>query len=135
MLANKLHINMTKCAYMHFSPKTTKKFQHDDTEYTLTLHNTPMSKVTQTKFLGVIIDDKLTWEPHINYLNKKLACSAGTLNRIKDNSPKHLHKVLYHRGHPYRTSAKFSDFLTPSPSRLQVSEFCDPPPPWTSASR
>ena len=65
MLANKLHINMSKCVYMHFSPKTSRTSEYDDTEYTLTLHNTPIPKVTQTKFLGVIIDHKLTWEPHI----------------------------------------------------------------------
>ena len=56
MLANKLHINMSKCTYMHFSPKTTKTSEPDDTDYTLTLHNTPLTKVTQTKFLGIIID-------------------------------------------------------------------------------
>ena len=33
---------------------------------------------------------------YINYLNKKLACSAGMLNHIKDNIPTHLHKTLYH---------------------------------------
>ena len=38
----------------------------------------------------------MTWEPHINHLNKKLTCIAGTLNRIKDNLPVHIHKDIYH---------------------------------------
>ena len=28
-------------------------------------------EVTETKFLGVIIDYKLNWSPHITYISKK----------------------------------------------------------------
>ena len=95
MIANKLHINMTKCCYMYFCPKTTIK-PEDNTLHTLHLNGSNILKVNQTKFLGVIIDDKLTWQPHIDHLHKKLACCTGTLNRIKENIPSHLHKDLYH---------------------------------------
>ena len=59
-------------------------------------HGSEILRVQQTKFLGVIIDEKLSWQPHIDHLLKKLACCTGTLNRIKDNIPAHLHKDLYH---------------------------------------
>ena len=35
------------------------------------------------KFLGVIIDDKFTWQEHINYINNKLSKSLGILHRVK----------------------------------------------------
>jgi hypothetical protein len=95
MIANKLHINKTKCCYMYFCPKTTLKTE-DDSPHELHLNGSNVLKVNQTKFLGVIIDDRLTWQPHIDHLRKKLACCTGTLNRIKDNIPHHLHKDLYH---------------------------------------
>ena len=36
-----------------------------------------------TKFLGVIIDEKLTWIPHTDYLAKKISKSIGILMRLK----------------------------------------------------
>ena len=57
---------------------------------------TPIKQVSETKFLGIIIDDKLTWNPQIQYLRRKLSSSIGILNRIKDSIPISLHKNLYH---------------------------------------
>lgn len=85
---------MSKCCYIYFSPS--RKQTEDDSLYTLQLDDSEILRVNQTKFLGVIIDDKLSWQPHIDHLLKKLACSTGTLSRIKDNIPRHLHKDLYH---------------------------------------
>ena len=39
--------------------------------------------VEETKFLGVTIDHKLTWLPHLKLLAKKLRCCSGQLNRIE----------------------------------------------------
>ena len=52
--------------------------------------------VSNVKFLGVTIDENLTWTPHLENLKKKLTCSQGVLYRIKDSIPKSLHKTLYH---------------------------------------
>ena len=30
-----------------------------------------LSRVSQVKFLGIIVDDKLIWKPHIDYIFKK----------------------------------------------------------------
>ena len=57
---------------------------------------TPIKQVSETKFLIIIIDDKLTWNLQIQYLRRKLSSSIGILNRIKDSIPISLHKHLYH---------------------------------------
>lgn len=99
MVANKLHVNTKKCCYIHFRPKTRSK---ETTESNVTdnlvlkMHDNTLEQVTQTKFLGVIIDEKLSWIPHVNYLTSKLKCCMGSLNRIKENVPASLHKSLYH---------------------------------------
>ncbi len=99
MMANKLHINEGKSYYVDFTKKTTST----DTEETsaddmleLKIQNSPLKKVQEIKFLGVIIDENLNWNMHIKTLAKKLAMSSGILNRIKDNIPTTLHKDLYH---------------------------------------
>ena len=94
MTTNKLHINISKSCYMYFSPK----FKDCDItqSYDLKIQNTSLKQVTEIKFLGVIIDDKLSWKPHITYLIKKLSSCTGILNRIKDCVPDNIHKDLYH---------------------------------------
>ena len=99
MVANKLHVNTKKCCYIYFKPKTSSKKTIESTatdNLVLKMHDNTLEKVTQTKFLGVIIDEELSWIPHINYLTNKLKCCMGSLNRIKENVPASLHKSLYH---------------------------------------
>ena len=97
MLLNKLHINMTKCCYIHFKPNSKcKKMPNSDSNYNLYLDNFPIKKTTATKFLGVTIDENLNWEVHSKDLRRKLNYATATLNKMRDAVPKHLHKDLYH---------------------------------------
>ena len=68
----------------------------DEVDMPIYVNGTEIKKVIETKFLGVIIDQDLTWEPHIKALSKKLASCTGSLNRITQVLPKELHKDLYH---------------------------------------
>ena len=99
MTCNKLHINLDKSCYMYFS-STRKTYEPDESDlenaYDLKIHDNILPKVTHTKFLGVIIDDRLTWDYHIKALTKKLSCCTGSLNQIIESIPENLHKDLYH---------------------------------------
>ena len=68
----------------------------NDMTYNIHINNSELNKVTHTKFLGVIIDENLTWEQHIKALSKKLARCTGSLNRIIQFLPKNMHKELYY---------------------------------------
>jgi hypothetical protein len=97
MLLNKLHINMSKCCYIHFQPKSSRSTStQSQATHDLLIDNFPIKKVTETKFLGVIIDEHLSWDSHITALRRKLNYASATLYRIRDSLPKHLHKDLYH---------------------------------------
>ena len=95
MLSNKLHINMSKCCYIHFRPNT-RNPDTDETVHNLFNENFPIKKVSETRFLGVIIDEQLSWEPHLTALRRKLGFAASTLYKIRDNVPIYLRKELYH---------------------------------------
>ena len=94
MKCNLLHINIKKCCYMHFTSNR-KEVTADDDMLNLVLGQNVIKCVKETKFLGVIIDNKLSWDAHIKYLNSKLKCEIGKLNRMKHVIPNELYKNLY----------------------------------------
>ena len=95
MLANKLHINHNKVCYIHFKPND-YIYHEKCNDYELKLGGKIIEQVKQTKFLGVIIDEKLSWAPHIEYLTNKLKSCVGLINKIRDCIPSSMHKSLYH---------------------------------------
>ena len=54
-----------------------------------------IKEVDQMKFLGITIDNNLTWLPHVENLHKKLKSATGILRRIRHNIPKENYKSLY----------------------------------------
>ena len=98
MKVNLLHINVKKCCYMYFSPNKRSKNDIDSNlnDKNLTMNSKIITRVSQTKFLGVTIDEKLNWKPHIELLNKKLRSICGRIYRIKNCLPESLYKQIYH---------------------------------------
>ena len=47
------------------------------------MQNTSIQCVKSTKFLGVIIDNKLRWDDHITYVKNKILKSLGILYKIR----------------------------------------------------
>ena len=43
----------------------------------------PIEKVEYTKFLGVILDHKITWKKHINYISSKIAKGIGIIKKVR----------------------------------------------------
>ena len=97
MIANQLNINMSKTSYMHFSPRKLDDFGLTKllSDHSLELAGVSIKSIRSTKFLGVVIDEELTWLPQIKKLSQKLNCQIGALNRIKDNILMKFHKDLY----------------------------------------
>jgi hypothetical protein len=98
MKSNLLHINIEKCCFIHFNPSFNHKEEADieTSNEKVYIAGKCISEVDQARFLGVIIDNKLTWEPHITKLHKKLNSQVGILKRICKNIPKKHHKSLYY---------------------------------------
>lgn len=98
MKSNLLHINIEKSCYVHFMPKYLRNKDNndaDDDSYFISLCGTPLKEETETKYLGVTIDNELTWHSHIDNLHKKLKSAAGMLAHIRHNIPPENYKTLY----------------------------------------
>ena len=94
MKANQLHINLSKCAYMYFRPKLNHNERLScarsscyDHELILSLNGQKVKKVDKIKFLGVIIDDELTWDSQIEHLENKLLSTIVLIKRVKKFIP------------------------------------------------
>ena len=95
--ANKLHVNAKKSCYIEFhKPRKKPGPQSLAIDNRLFLNGIPLQKVSDTKFLGVTIDEGLTFNTHREKLARKLSSCSGMLSRIKDNIPASIHKNLYH---------------------------------------
>ena len=70
--ANQLSLNMSKTTLVRFWP--------DNNNFIIEVNNEPIKEAEATKFLGVIVDNKLTWSPHIAFLNQKLLANKHLLH-------------------------------------------------------
>ena len=97
--ANKLSLNISKTHYMLLSNK--KVIQPN---VTIEINGQPITCVTKTKFLGVIIDNKLTWKEHISYICGKVAKGIGIISKVRKYLNKNTLLDLYYSFiYPYLT--------------------------------
>ena len=62
----------------------------------ITINNMPIECISNIKFLGLFIDDKLNWKIHIYHILRKLLKSIAILNKSKYNlNEKSLNLVYY----------------------------------------
>lgn len=96
-LANKLHVNAKKSCFIEFQKNRKKPEPRSlNIENRLYLNGIPLQKVHDTKFLGVIIDQSLTFDAHREKLLRKLSACCGRLSKIRDCIPESVHKDVYH---------------------------------------
>ena len=82
------------------TPKMTK--WHDDTAddtmsntFHVILDGTELVRVKTTKFLGLTIDENLTWKYHIDNITKTISCNIGVMNKLKQFIPGRILYSLY----------------------------------------
>ena len=92
--ANKLSVNASKTNYMILgTPHMVSNI--DKSDMNVILDNTCLERVKHTKFLGVLIDDCLTWKNHIDCVSKTIARNIGVMNKLKHFIPNRILFTLY----------------------------------------
>jgi len=64
-------------------------------DFTVKINDNTISQTNSTKYLGVYIDDKLTWSDHITNLEKTISRSVGIFYRIRHYLNERAPKSLY----------------------------------------
>jgi len=95
--ANMLSLNVQKTSFIMFGFKNVPTvFDSRDFELKIKIQNEEISRVEFTKFLGIIIDNKFTWQRHINYIALKISKSLAILSKLKYKIPKNCLLTLYY---------------------------------------
>ena len=74
---NKLSLNVSKTNFMVFGNKKNE-------ECKIYINDIEIEEVSSTKFLGVIIDNKLNWQRQIQNVQRKVSKSVSILYRVKN---------------------------------------------------
>ena len=76
--SNKLSLNLKKTNYMLLG--TRNKTNQSKDKFKLSIDDTEVKEVSTFKFLGITVDQNLTWKNHVDDLAKKCSRSIGILH-------------------------------------------------------
>ena len=87
---NKLSLNIKKTKLMIFHRKQ-KKIK----DINISIDNVQIERVNTFNFLGIMLDESLTWTDHTNMVANKISRVTGVLHRLKNIFPKEILLTLY----------------------------------------
>ena len=85
---NQLSLNTSKCSYLFFT-KNKKKIN-------LTINNQKINQSDCVKYLGVYLDDRLSWCRHIDYIVTKIPSATGALYKLRPYIPQSALLAVYY---------------------------------------
>ena len=91
--ANKLSLNTLKTEFMLIG--TSRNTSTIGDLLAIRINGDLIRRVYQSKYLGLIIDDKLSWKEHISYISTKIRRGIGVMKRIRGYIPNDTLIMLY----------------------------------------
>lgn len=88
---NGLLLNISKTQFMSFLPKNVC----NNFSSLVRINHKSIEQVNNTKFLGMFIDEKMTWEKQINELTSQLSSACFVLRQLKNTVSLHILKMAY----------------------------------------
>ena len=90
LISNRLTLNINKSYYIIFSLRDIPP------DINISIANTTLERKSEGKFLGIIIDDKLNFDSHINAVSTNVSKWTGTLYKLKTHIPLNILINLYY---------------------------------------
>jgi hypothetical protein len=89
---NILSLNIAKTKFMLF--RSSKRKQRHN--ITISINNEKIKQVKSTTFLGVVIEECLTWKDHIDLISKKIMKASSIISRIHHFTNLNALKLIYY---------------------------------------
>ena len=97
--ANRLTLNVDKSNFILF--KSLGKGRQLELN-SLTIAGKAINQVPSARFLGVQVDQQLSWKDHIETISTKISKNIGIIKRVSNVLPTSIRKMLYYAlVHPY----------------------------------
>ena len=93
LAVNKLALNNSKTKLMIFQ-NIQKKLKNNEIP-TVKINNVLIERLSVLNFLGIQIDENLSWTPHQNCIANKLSRICGIITRLKQYVPLYILKIIY----------------------------------------
>ena len=93
LILNKLTLNYKKTKYVIFQRKGISNQLLK--KVNLNINKNHIKQVGTFKYLGVYLDNKLSWQEHIETLNTKLAKFTGLVYKMRNFTPRKILMMLY----------------------------------------
>ena len=88
---HKLTLNISKSKFMLIGgPRKLNTLE----EFTLIIKEKELDRVNSFKYLGVIINENLSWTDHVDYIKTKVSQRLGVLQRIKHLLPRNTRELF-----------------------------------------
>ena len=84
--ANNLSLNIMKTEFILTG--TTQNILKIGDLLAIRVQGHTIKRVYKAKYLGIVIDDKLTWKDHIDHVSLKIKRNLGIMKRVRNNDPK-----------------------------------------------
>ena len=94
--SNQLSINVIKTNFLFFTKTKEKIFPQ--------IKDCKTKQANCIKYLGVFLDDKLTWKKHTEHIETKLSAASGAIYKFRKYIPQKALMLVYY---------KFSVFSSP----------------------
>ena len=92
LAVNKLSLNIKKTKFMLFHTRQTNISQYVPN---LKIGNDKIKRVKDFDFLGLTINENMSWKPHTDRIANKLSKYVGIINRLKRYLPQNILKMIY----------------------------------------
>ena len=88
LIDNKLSLNLSKSYFLLFTGNL------EENNFVVTLNGTNIARSRFVKYLGIHIDDKLTWDHHVDHVLLKVRQGSGILKQLSYLVPNFVNLIF-----------------------------------------
>ena len=92
--ANKLSLNYNKTSFMLLNSQ-----KRNPTSFNVVINNHSISPEDKLKYLGVLLDNKLSWKPHVQKVKTQPSRACGVLTKLKRYTTQSVLNVVQYITH------------------------------------
>ena len=92
---NRLSLNAEKSNLIHFHSKKSQRHSNISEQLKISMNDKIIKRVRTVKFLGIFINENMSWTDHIMYIKNKVSKGVGIVGKLRTVLPQNILRLLY----------------------------------------